>query len=126
MVKTLPGSSKVADSPVPAKRTTNPEPDHDTLARGLIIAAQGLPEAIRDAENPAEASGAEPSVRNTVLFNLYGIPTISVPCGFSRSGLPIGLQISGPRLGEPGVLALAHAYEQATAWHRRRPALVGA
>nr|MBO2514516.1 Asp-tRNA(Asn)/Glu-tRNA(Gln) amidotransferase GatCAB subunit A [Gammaproteobacteria bacterium] len=85
--------------------------------------APGLPEAIRDAQNPAEASGAEPSVRNTYPFNIYGIPTISVPCGFSRSGLPIGLQISGPAFGELDVLTLAHAYEQATDWHRRRPPL---
>jgi aspartyl-tRNA(Asn)/glutamyl-tRNA(Gln) amidotransferase subunit A len=83
----------------------------------------GLPEEIRNAENPANAAGAEASVRNTVGFNLYGTPTISVPCGFSRSGLPIGLQISGPALGEVAVLALAHAYEQATEWHRRQPAL---
>ena len=41
--------------------------------------------------------------------------------GFSRGGLPIGLEISGPRLGESQVLALAHAYEQATDWHRRTP-----
>jgi aspartyl-tRNA(Asn)/glutamyl-tRNA(Gln) amidotransferase subunit A len=83
----------------------------------------GLPEAIRDAQNPAEASGAEPSVRNTFQFNIYGIPTISVPCGFSRSGLPIGMQISGPALGELSVLALAHAYEQATEWHKKQPPL---
>ena len=87
--------------------------------------APGLPELIANAENPAEASGAESSVRNTYPFNVYGIPTISVPCGFSRSGLPIGLQISGPRLGEIDVLTLAHAYEQITAWHRRRPTVLG-
>jgi aspartyl-tRNA(Asn)/glutamyl-tRNA(Gln) amidotransferase subunit A len=58
-------------------------------------------------------------IRNTVPFNVLGIPAISVPCGFSRAGLPIGLQISGPRLGEGRVLALAHAYERATEWHRR-------
>jgi aspartyl-tRNA(Asn)/glutamyl-tRNA(Gln) amidotransferase subunit A len=83
--------------------------------------APGLPETIANAENPAEASGAEPSVRNTAPFNLYGIPTLSVPCGFSQSGLPIALQISGPRLGELPVIALAHAYEQATTWHTRTP-----
>jgi len=60
-------------------------------------------------------------IRNTVPFNVLGIPTISIPCGFSRTGLPIGLQITGPRLGEARVLALAHAYEQATEWHRRTP-----
>ena len=81
----------------------------------------GLPEEIRRAQNPAEASGAEISVRNTFPFNVFGIPTVSVPCGFSRGGLPIGMQISGPPLGEAVVLRLAHAYEQATDWHTRQP-----
>jgi aspartyl-tRNA(Asn)/glutamyl-tRNA(Gln) amidotransferase subunit A len=85
--------------------------------------APGLPEKIRDAQNPSEASGAEPSVRNTFPFNIFGIPTISVPCGFSHSGLPIGLQISGPPLGELPVLALAHAYEQSTEWYKRQAPL---
>jgi aspartyl-tRNA(Asn)/glutamyl-tRNA(Gln) amidotransferase subunit A len=62
-------------------------------------------------------------IRNTSPFNVLGIPTISVPCGFTRTGLPIGLQISGPRLGEAAMLALANGYEQATDWHRREPAL---
>jgi aspartyl-tRNA(Asn)/glutamyl-tRNA(Gln) amidotransferase subunit A len=59
--------------------------------------------------------------RNTAPFNTYGLPAISIPCGFTSSGLPIGMQISGPRFGESKVLALAHAYEQATGWHTRRP-----
>jgi aspartyl-tRNA(Asn)/glutamyl-tRNA(Gln) amidotransferase subunit A len=67
------------------------------------------------------AGGVAPSLRNTQPFDIYGLPTISIPCGFSRSGLPIGLQISGPHLGESRVLALAHAFEQATEWHRRQP-----
>jgi aspartyl-tRNA(Asn)/glutamyl-tRNA(Gln) amidotransferase subunit A len=70
--------------------------------------------------NPA-AEGS--LIRNTLPFNVFGIPAISVPCGFTRAGLPIGLQIIGPRFGESGVLALAHAYEQATDWHRREPPL---
>jgi aspartyl-tRNA(Asn)/glutamyl-tRNA(Gln) amidotransferase subunit A len=61
--------------------------------------------------------------RNTVPFNTYGLPAISIPCGFTRSGMPIGLQISGPPFGELVVLALAHAYEQATPWHSRRPTM---
>jgi aspartyl-tRNA(Asn)/glutamyl-tRNA(Gln) amidotransferase subunit A len=82
-----------------------------------------MPTPIENAEVPAQASGAESTVRNTAPFNLYGIPTISVPCGFSAAGLPIGLQISGPALGEVAVLALAHAFEQSTDWHRRQPPL---
>ncbi len=63
-------------------------------------------------------------IRNTSPFDVYGIPTISVPCGFTRAGLPIGLQISGPLGGDAVVLQLAHAFEQATEWHKRRPAMV--
>ncbi len=61
------------------------------------------------------------TIRNTPPFNVYGWPTMSVPCGFTRSGVPIGLQISGPSAGDAVVLRLAHAYEQATDWHTRRP-----
>ena len=63
------------------------------------------------------------TTRNTSPFDVYGLPTISVPCGFTSSGLPIGLQISGAPFAESTVLALAHAYEQATEWHTRRPSL---
>ncbi len=72
----------------------------------------------------ALASGSEDrdTIRNTLPFNVFGIPTMSVPCGFTRAGLPIGLQISGPRFEEGRVFALAYAYEQATDWHRREPA----
>ena len=60
-------------------------------------------------------------LRNTAPFNKYGIPTISIPCGFTRDGLPIGLQISGPPGGEAMVLQLASAYERATDWHQKHP-----
>lgn len=71
----------------------------------------------------AECREAFQMPANTGEFNIYGLPSISIPCGFTNAGLPIGLQISGPRLGEAKVFALAHAYEQATDWHRRRPLL---
>ncbi len=62
-------------------------------------------------------------LRNTRPFNVWGIPAISVPCGFTQSGLPVGLQISGLHWEEGRVLQLAHAYEQATSWHKREPGL---
>jgi len=83
-----------------------------------------LPQTVEEAVNAPvvpQPGGVAPSLRNTQPFDIFGLPTISIPCGFSRTGLPIGLQISGPRLGEPQVLALAHAFEHATDWHRRSP-----
>jgi aspartyl-tRNA(Asn)/glutamyl-tRNA(Gln) amidotransferase subunit A len=62
-------------------------------------------------------------IANTQPFNIYGIPAVTVPCGFSRSGLPIGLTFAGPQFSEARILALARAYERATEWHRRRPSL---
>jgi aspartyl-tRNA(Asn)/glutamyl-tRNA(Gln) amidotransferase subunit A len=56
-------------------------------------------------------------------FNLTGNPVISVPCGFTVSGLPIGMQIVGKPFDEAMVLRVAHAYEQATTWHQQRPPL---
>jgi aspartyl-tRNA(Asn)/glutamyl-tRNA(Gln) amidotransferase subunit A len=68
-------------------------------------------------------SGNPRVTSNTQPFDIYGIPAISIPCGFSRSGLPIGLMIAGPRFSEGRVLALARAYEAATEWHARLPPL---
>jgi Asp-tRNA(Asn)/Glu-tRNA(Gln) amidotransferase A subunit family amidase len=58
-------------------------------------------------------------LRNTRPFNVWGLPAISVPCGFTQGGLPIGMQIVGPHWREDLVLRLAFAYEHATAWHMR-------
>src|SRR5690606_14951562 len=59
----------------------------------------------------------------TIGLNLAGVCGISVPCGFDGAGLPIGLQLVGPHLGEEVILRAAYAYEQAAGWHTRRPAL---
>ena len=57
----------------------------------------------------------------TVPANLAGLPALSLPCGFDRIGLPIGMQIIGRPFDEATVLRLGHAFEQATDWHRRKP-----
>ncbi|WLV25313.1 Asp-tRNA(Asn)/Glu-tRNA(Gln) amidotransferase subunit GatA [Aciduricibacillus chroicocephali] len=62
----------------------------------------------------------------TVPVNLAGVPGISVPCGFSSEGMPIGLQIIGKHFDESTVYRAAHAFEQATDHHKKRPALGGA
>ncbi len=54
-------------------------------------------------------------------YNITGFPAISVPCGFSTDGMPIGLQLAGRPFDEETVLRAAHAYEQSTDWHSRRP-----
>ena len=59
-----------------------------------------------------------------IIVAALGLPTISVLCGFTKDGLPIGLQISGRPGGEAEVLRLAYAYEQATDWHKRMPNIV--
>jgi aspartyl-tRNA(Asn)/glutamyl-tRNA(Gln) amidotransferase subunit A len=60
-------------------------------------------------------------LRNTSPFSVLFWPSVSVPCGFQREGLPVGLQISGKPGADATVLRLAHAYEQATDWHKRAP-----
>ncbi|HEV3481158.1 MAG TPA: amidase family protein, partial [Candidatus Acidoferrales bacterium] len=62
-------------------------------------------------------------LRLTRPANLTGCPAISIPCGFTPQGLPVGLQLIGPRWCEARLLSIALAYEQATDWHSRHPAL---
>jgi aspartyl-tRNA(Asn)/glutamyl-tRNA(Gln) amidotransferase subunit A len=68
---------------------------------------------------PLPPDGTPVEIRNTHMFNVLGLPAISVPCGFTRDGMPIGLQIAGPSFGESRVLTLAHAYQHITDWHTR-------
>ena len=79
----------------------------------------GTPPLGYDALRAAELA----TLRNTRPFNALGLPALSVPCGFTASGAPVGMQIVGPAGGEAAVLALAHAYERATDWHTRTPPL---
>ncbi len=57
----------------------------------------------------------------TISLNVAGMCGISVPCGFDSNNLPIGLQLIGPHLGEEVILQAAHAYEQTTDWHNKKP-----
>ena len=59
----------------------------------------------------------------TIPANMAGLPGIAIPCGFSE-GMPVSLQVLGPAFGESAMLRAAHAYEQATTWHKQQPALV--
>lgn len=76
------------------------------------------------APGPAFKLGSQPSLvflRNTAPWDLYGLPTVSIPCGFTKGGLPVGLQITGPPDGDGAVLSLAAAFQAETDFHRRRP-----
>ena len=59
----------------------------------------------------------------TVPVNLAGLPAISLPCGFSKDILPIGMQLIGPQFSEKSLFAVAHLYEQNTSWHEQHPTL---
>lgn len=86
------------------------------VAAPLITELEAYPDRLRPVEIQL--------LRNTRPFNVWGLPAISVPCGFTRSGLPIGLQIAGAPWREDLVLRLAYAYEQATEWHLRTAEIV--
>jgi aspartyl-tRNA(Asn)/glutamyl-tRNA(Gln) amidotransferase subunit A len=76
---------------------------------------------------PAFATVLDPNFpfarSNMAPFNMTGLPTLALPCGFAPDGLPISLQLTGRAFDEATVLRAGHAYEQATDWHRRRPAI---
>lgn len=88
-----------------------------------------LPAAPMEAPTIAAVMGGGPwdvlreRIRTTAPFNLTGLPAVSVPCGFTASGLPVGLQIVGARFADRLVLAAAHVFEQAAGWWTRRPAV---
>jgi aspartyl-tRNA(Asn)/glutamyl-tRNA(Gln) amidotransferase subunit A len=78
------------------------------------VVAQPFP----DGDNTATTGAL---TRHTGPFNIAGLPSISVPCGLSAEGLPIGMMLTGRPWEEALVLRAAHAYQQATDWHTRRP-----
>jgi aspartyl-tRNA(Asn)/glutamyl-tRNA(Gln) amidotransferase subunit A len=82
------------------------------------------PTMARTAESFPDSKNFDPvGTRNTSPFDVFGLPTVTVPCGFSKSGLPIGLQISGAPFAESTVFTLAYAYQQETSWYKRHPLL---
>ena len=75
-----------------------------------------------DGFDPGEELGT--LIGYTCPFNLTGQPAVSVPCGFTSEGMPVGLQVVGPQFGESQILTVAAAYEQATAWHDCYPGII--
>jgi len=79
--------------------------------------------AFRQGEKSADPLAMYLSDIYTISLNLAGLPGISVPCGFTPAGLPVGLQVIGRPFGEADLLAIARAFEQAHDWHLRHPEL---
>jgi Asp-tRNA(Asn)/Glu-tRNA(Gln) amidotransferase A subunit family amidase len=88
----------------------------------LILPATPFPATPIDDSDPLALSKGS-LTRFTRMFNLTGNPAIVLPCGFTQTGLPIGLQIVGPHWREDKILHVARAYEQATEWHLHTPDL---
>lgn len=88
----------------------------------LPIAAPRIDDTHKPWGDGSEIAAAS-LARFTRFFNVVGLPAISVPCGFTSEGLPVGLQIAGKAFDEPTVLRVAHAYEQDARWFERRPAI---
>jgi aspartyl-tRNA(Asn)/glutamyl-tRNA(Gln) amidotransferase subunit A len=89
----------------------------------LRIVPQKLSYVISQEESTAPRNPDIMDLDNCTPFNIYGLPAISVPCGFSRDNTPIDLMIAGPHFSEGTILALARAYEQDAKWDCRRPPL---
>jgi len=87
----------------------------------MRVVSRTIAEALSREEDPKPLEPEK--ISNCTPFDIYGIPAISIPCGFSSEGLPVGLMIAGPRFSEGRVMALASAYERATEWHLRKPKL---
>lgn len=87
----------------------------------LLLPTTPIPAPFLEGEKAIER--ARQLTRFTAPFNLTGLPALSVPCGFTKEGLPIGLQIVSRPWNESGVLRAGYAFQQATQWHTLKPAL---
>ena len=83
----------------------------------LLPTTSAIVPTVQDAGGNPQALSPE----NTVFANYYGLPAISVPCGFDTNGLPVGLQMVARPLDEVSVLNLASRYQEATPWNRQHP-----
>jgi aspartyl-tRNA(Asn)/glutamyl-tRNA(Gln) amidotransferase subunit A len=100
---------------------TEPPVLNDMIRRNLMNIVGLLPAPATAGGSAAGAASSD--ISSVGAYDVYGIPAISVPCGFTQDGLPVGLTIAGPHFSESKVFALAAAYEQATKWHRMKPPL---
>jgi len=93
----------------------------EALERYDVLVLPTIGKPAQDIENYNRTLLMRRTYLLTFTFNLANAPAISIPCGFSSQGLPIGLQIGGRPSGDATVLKVAHAYERNTPWHTMRP-----
>ena len=93
----------------------------DALSKYDVLVTPTVGRTAQDIESFAQGTLIRRPYLYTSTFNLANAPAISLPCGFSSDGLPIGLQIGGKPGDDSTVLKVAHAYEQNTQWHTMRP-----
>lgn len=106
----------VAAPEIGAKNVRVGRPSAAGAARGM---ADGVADGVAEDDEPVRSA----MLRLNRPQNLTGLPAISVPCGFTRAGLPIGLQLIAPAWSEAALLRIARIYEQACAWHTVHPAI---
>ncbi|HYL62040.1 MAG TPA: amidase [Candidatus Methylomirabilis sp.] len=105
----------------------SPRSDPRAFPRALVVPTTPFP-APKLGEEEVNVGGEKEEVRAGLIrlnrpANYSGLPSISVPCGFTASGLPVGLQIIGQEWGEKDILRIAHAFEKTHGFQRRRPPL---
>lgn len=110
-------------SGVVRKRMQNIMNHIDLIATPTTASPAPIIGALTTLVDGVEVPTRETLLRLTRIFNLNGPPAISLPCGFSTEGLPIGLQLVGKPFDDSFVLGAAHAYQQVTEWHVQRPTL---
>jgi aspartyl-tRNA(Asn)/glutamyl-tRNA(Gln) amidotransferase subunit A len=97
----------------------------------LIVMPTAPSAATPSDDDISSSEEADPALLATIMnftgpFDLTGFPAVSIPCGFTDGGLPVGLQLVAHPYEEARLLAAAHAYESATAWHQRMPPVIAA
>jgi aspartyl-tRNA(Asn)/glutamyl-tRNA(Gln) amidotransferase subunit A len=96
---------------------------HDVVLTPVVTEPAPTVASVSEADADAVVARMRSFSRCTRPFNTLGLPALSVPCGFSRAGLPLAIQLVGRPFDEATVLRVGHAYEQATGWARRQSPL---
>ncbi|SDP91192.1 Asp-tRNAAsn/Glu-tRNAGln amidotransferase A subunit [Mucilaginibacter sp. OK268] len=123
---------RIADISLPFElasfSTATIDQDRKTISEQLfknvdVVVLPTLTGQVPDIQSAQAKGPMTLSADNTFFFNYYGLPAISIPCGFDGNGMPQGLQVAGPWGGDDQVLKVAHVYEQAAQWNEKHPLL---